>query len=95
MNVYIPHKGELDDMELIGAAKNVVEIGANEPVEIDKMYGPLVAFPIRVYVDFATVEWVVEREFIPHDDKGNALESEWRIMARFPCQTADDFPEAA
>lgn len=67
------------------AAGEPVEIGCDENVEIDKMYGPLIFWPIRVRAEFETCEWVVERLF--------GEDEEWRVVARVPGQLESDFDE--
>lgn len=64
-------------------SRPVVEVGCGETIEIDKMYGPLVFWSIRVTADRETVEWVVEREFGP--------EGEWSEVTRIPGQLVSDF----
>jgi hypothetical protein len=41
--------------------KILVEIGSNECVYIEKLFGPMAAEHIRVHCDTETCEWVVER----------------------------------
>lgn len=55
-----------------------VNIGTDFNVEVDKLYGPLAAHTVRVRLEHATAEWVVERQEI----EGNA----WIEMARWDCQ---------
>lgn len=55
-----------------------INIGSDYNVEIDKLYGPLVAHLIRVRCEVATAEWVVERQSLEGDN--------WIEMARWDCQ---------
>lgn len=55
-----------------------INIGSDYNVEIDKLYGPLAAHLIRVRLDSAKGEWVVERQEIDTDN--------WIEMARWDCQ---------
>ena len=57
-----------------------VNIGANQHVEIDKLFGPLAAHPVRVHLDYGSTSWVVEC------CEGNGGE-DWVEKARFSCQT--------
>lgn len=74
-----------------------VNIGAQTEVEIDKLYGPLVAYGVRVRLDFDNAEWAVCGEFPvycpAHPDGAPdfcepcvVLMPEWREMARWSCQ---------
>ena len=69
--------------ELIPAYQQLVRVctGADSPVEIDKLFGPLAANPIRVWCAFGTAEWVVEC-----CEGGEELDG-WVEKARFSCQT--------
>lgn len=84
MNVYVEKEGYPDGLDLVPAGKATVEIGANETVTIEKMYGPLVFWNIRVAAAFATCEWVIERLYGPGND-------DWREVARIPGQLESDF----
>jgi hypothetical protein len=55
-----------------------VNVGCNQPVVIDKLYGPLAANPVRIRLEYTEVatDWVVECE----------LGDIWTEMARFDCQ---------
>lgn len=75
-----------EDDRLIPSGRQVVEIMGDETVEIDKMYGPLVFWGIRVTPRIDTCEWVVEREYGP--------EGEWREVCRIPGQLESDFADA-
>lgn len=65
--------------------KAEVHISAGDTVTIDKMFGPLIFWSIRVTPDFASCEWVIEREFGP--------QGEWREVARVPGQLDGDFSD--
>jgi hypothetical protein len=60
-----------------------VQVGVGGKVTIDKLYGPLVFWPIRVSMDTATCEYVIERECGPI--------GEWREWCRIPGQLESDF----
>jgi hypothetical protein len=62
-----------------------VWVGCDTAVTIDKMFGPLVFWPVRVRADRASCEWVIEREFGPV--------GEWREVARIPGQLETDFTD--
>jgi hypothetical protein len=86
MNVYV----EVDGREVFAPviAEKPIEIGPDEVLTIDKMYGPLVFWDIRVRAESATCEWVVERLYGPGTD-------DWREVARIPGQLKSDFVEEA
>lgn len=69
--------------ELNGPMNVTVQIGPEGVVEVDKLYGPLVFWSIRVRPDVETCEWVVERNMGPTGD-------EWREYARIPGQLGSD-----
>ena len=62
-------------------------IGADDPVTftVEKMFGPLIFWSVRVTPDFESCEWIIEREFGPG--------SEWREVARVPGQLESDFTD--
>ena len=62
----------------------VVNCGANEVIEIDKLYGPLAAHNVRIRLEYkdGVSDWVVESQ----DLKNNT----WKERARWDCQ--DDWP---
>lgn len=64
--------------------------GANENIEIVKLYGPLSADDIRVRLDFhgTIADWVVERK--EYDDDDDDVAPAWVEMARFPCEKEED-----
>lgn len=69
-----------DSTEEVGLCVN---IGSNFNVEIDKLYGPLAAETIRVRVESASGEWVIERQRVDTDV--------WEEKARWDCQ--ESWPE--
>lgn len=71
----------------------VVCCGANETIEIDKLYGPLCATGVRVRLEYEgeKSDWVIERERLNTDEEGNSLDTTWIEMARWDCQM--DWPE--
>jgi hypothetical protein len=62
----------------------VLQVGSHHTTVIDKLYGPLVGFPIRITIDANAGDWVIERE---------ARGEEWVEAARVPLQLESDFPE--
>lgn len=71
----------------IGQQEEVcVNIGANQVVEIDKMYGPLSSYPVRVRLEYTEKcsDWVFEYQ--------NPKTEQWVEKCRFDCQ--EDWPEA-
>lgn len=70
--------------EIHGPMDVTVQVGPTSRVEIDKLYGPLVFWPIRVWLDIDSCEWVIEREM----GSGG-----WREVARIPGQMAEDYAE--
>lgn len=63
----------------------VAEIGVDQPVIIDKMFGPLIFTELRVTADYRTCEFVIERCRI---DSG-----EWLEVARIPGQLDEEYDE--
>lgn len=57
-------------------------IGNTNVVEIDKLYGPLVAQPVRVSVEGEM--WVVERMVESEEENPQPGTSSWVECARFP-----------
>lgn len=57
-----------------------INIGTNENVEVDKLYGPLAAHPVRIRLEYNNdvSDWVVERQSFEGDH--------WIEMARWDCQ---------
>lgn len=64
----------------------VIEIGANQIVEIDKVFGPLCASPVRVFLEYDNdvADWVVQYQ--------NPTTNEWEEKARWYCQ--ESWPES-
>jgi hypothetical protein len=61
-----------------------VNVGVNQTVEIDKLYGPLAAHGVRVRLEYEgeRTDWVVEYK--------NLKTGEWIEKARWDCQ--EDWP---
>lgn len=59
----------------------VVDVHGDQYVEISKLFGPLVACDVRVRLDVAGAQWIVERERLKLDG-----DQSWEEMARFDCQ---------
>ena len=57
-------------------------VGTGNVVEIDKLYGPLVAQPVRVSIEKGS--WVVEREVDSDEDDTRPGIRTWVVVARFP-----------
>lgn len=60
-----------------------VSLGTGTPVVIDKAYGPLVMAGLRITADYATCEWVIEREWI--------ADGSWHEIARIAGQVDEEF----
>jgi hypothetical protein len=63
----------------------VAEVGVDQPVIIDKMFGPLIFAKLRVTAHFETCEWIVERQRIDS--------CEWVEVARIPGQFDHEYDE--
>lgn len=66
-----------------------VNIGANQTIIIDKLFGPLIAETVRIRLDYGPGTWVVERL--------NLTTEKWELKAQWDCQetyseTATDQP---
>lgn len=72
-----------------GDGKLTVNCSANQIIEIDKLYGPLAAFGVRIRLEYANdvADWVVEREKLDDSAEGR----QWIEMCRWDCQL--DWPE--
>jgi hypothetical protein len=55
-------------------------IGTENVIEVDKLYGPLVAQPVRVSIEGES--WVIEREVEAEDPEPGT--SAWVVCAKFP-----------
>jgi hypothetical protein len=60
-----------------------IHVMGDDPIVIDKMFGPLAFWPVRITASIETCEWVIERMFGP--------EGEWREVARVPGQLEEDY----
>lgn len=58
----------------------------NQDIEIEKLFGPLVACDVKVRLDVAAGQWIVWRKREPRDGP-----STWEEMARFDCQESIEF----
>lgn len=84
--VYISENGEPRlHAKIRGRNDLEIQIGSDGVVEIDKLYGPLVFWSLRVSCDTETCEWVIERKMGPA--------GEWREWTRIPGQLDSDFTE--
>lgn len=57
-----------------------INIGCNQIVEVDKLYGPLCCSPVRVFLEYKddVSDWVVQYQ--------NLTTEEWEEKARWDCQ---------
>jgi hypothetical protein len=62
-----------------------INIGANTKITLDKMYGPLAAGDVRIFLDYTSEhsDWVLEYR--------NPGTDEWIEKIRFDCQ--ENWPE--
>lgn len=63
-----------------------VQVGVGGRTVIDKLYGPLVFWPIRISLDAVSCEYVIEREMGP--------QGVWKEWTRIPGQLVEDFSDA-
>lgn len=65
----------------------VINVGVDQTVEIDKLYGPLCALGVRIRLEYndKCSDWVVEREK-PADVNDSGSPMEWVEVARWDCQ---------
>lgn len=64
-----------------------INCGANQTITVDKMYGPLCAYPIRITLKYdknCSGDWVVEYQ--------NPTTEQWEIKAQWSCQ--ENWPES-
>lgn len=76
---------EMLHAEVRGEHDVEIQLTSNGRVAIDKLYGPLIMWPIRVRIDYEECEWVVER--------GDGPTETWREVARIPGQLDSDFTD--
>jgi hypothetical protein len=62
-----------------------VQIGAGGTVTIDKLYGPMVFWDLRITCDLDTCEWVIGRSMGPT--------GEFKEWCRIPGQLEEDFSD--
>jgi len=67
----------------------LVEIGPEDSVVIDKMYGPMVFTNLRIRPDLERNEWVIERQTIlpchdPEDPDDTFQCVRWVVWTRIP-----------
>jgi hypothetical protein len=72
------------------SSRRTVNIGSNDTVYIEKMYGPTIFCKLKVTADVDTVTWRIEREWIKQDEADNDY-SEWEVVAEFGCQDSISF----
>ena len=65
--------------------KHNIEIGSDEIVEIEKLFGPTIMCDIRLTACTETCEWIIERECITTDKNENDIIS-WVEYIRIPAQ---------
>jgi hypothetical protein len=84
--IYVTENGrQMLHAEINGPMDVTVQVAVTGKVEIDKLYGPLIFWPIRVSLDRDSCEWIIERQFGPV--------GEWREMTRIPGQLDEDFSD--
>jgi|tagenome__1003787_1003787.scaffolds.fasta_scaffold19760797_2 hypothetical protein len=86
--IYLSERGTPVLQAEIRSPKDVeIQIGASDKVEIDKVYGPMVFWNLRVSCDLESGEWIIERQMGPL--------GEWREWTRIPGQLETDFIETS
>lgn len=85
--IYVTENGQqMLHAKIRGPHDVEVQVGGHGgAVAIDKLYGPLIFWPIRVTLDLDACEWVIERHYGP--------EGEWLEAARIPGQLDSDFTD--
>jgi hypothetical protein len=84
--VYITEgAAQMHHVQINGPQDVEVQVGTDGKVAIDKLYGPLIFWGIRVSCDVQTCEWVIEREMGP--------QGEWKEWTRIPGQLDEDFSQ--
>ena len=94
-----------EDVEIDTIVKHItINTGTDTLIEIDKMFGPLIANTIRVHLDYDSVCWIVERKRIVYTVKSitkdkhgitfidNDITSEWDEVARIDANVHEDLP---
>jgi len=94
-----------NDTEIDTVVEHItINTGVDTVIEIDKMFGPLVANAIRVRLDYDSVCWIIERERITYtvksiikDDNGitfidNDINVEWDEVARIDANIHAETP---
>lgn len=67
------------------AGRREIHVTGDAPVVIDKMFGPLIFWPLRITASIETCEWVIERLY--------GEDNEWHEVTRIPGQLEADFTE--
>ena len=85
-------------IQINGNDEAEVQLMSNQRITLDKLFGPLIFWPIRIVPDASTCEWIIEREFgnTGYHINSNGIkceESEWREVARIPGQLDRDFSQ--
>lgn len=65
--------------------EHIVEIGYDDVVIVDKLYGPTIFANLRVRQDRDRCEWIIERQWIKT--------GEWIEWCRMPAQIEQEFTE--
>jgi hypothetical protein len=65
--------------------EHIIEIGPDDVVIIDKLYGPTVFANLRVSLDLERCEWVIQRQWVKT--------GEWIEWCRMPGQIGQEFTD--
>lgn len=76
-----PELSEDQEINYVGKELSIFT-GCGTNILIEKMYGPLVAYPIRVRLDFDSVCWIIERHKVFVNSDGEPVKNNWTEVAR-------------
>jgi len=72
--------------------RNEVNIGSDDTVIINKLYGPTIFCNLRITARTSDCKWVIERQVIEQDAQGNDI-SYYETMLEIDGQASIDFRE--
>lgn len=79
-------KYSIDISPPVTERKVTIEIAADQKIYIQKLYGPLAAEEVRIYLDLTTRSWIIERCRMDTVYEYEYSERIWEEKARWYCQ---------
>lgn len=82
--IYVSEDGaQMLHAKILNQHEADIQIGSTGKLTINKLYGPLIFWDIRVSCDIDSCEWVIERSMGP--------DGAWKEWCRVPGQLDEDF----